>query len=204
MIVPGRTRHKPGVKEASLPRREATLAGPAAATRTDIDDLLANHLGFVWRVLRRLGLSPPDADDSAQQVFMIAATKIHRFAPHQARAFLYGTAVRVASNARRKAQRRRELFDQSADSRLMADPGPEALTEIGRARRLLDELLGRLPDELRRVLVLAEIEQFEVGEIAILERIPVGTAASRLRRARASFRDLLSQSEDRNPFARQP
>jgi RNA polymerase sigma-70 factor (ECF subfamily) len=202
VIVPEATRHKPGVKEAS--RSDATLAGPTTATHADADDLLANHLGFVWRVLRRLGLSPPDADDSAQQVFMIAATKIDRFAPEKARAFLYGTAVRVASNARRKDRRRRELLDRSADSRLMADPGPEALTELGRARLLLDELLGRLPDELRRVLVLAEIEQCEVAEIAMLERIPAGTAASRLRRARASFRDLLSESEDRNPFARQP
>ena len=65
---------------------------------------------------------------------------------------------------------------------------------------MLDELLERLPDELRRVLVLAEIEQLEVPEIAALEQIPVGPAASRLRRAREVFREHLSRAQARNPF----
>jgi RNA polymerase sigma-70 factor, ECF subfamily len=191
------------VKEASLPGSDVALGGSATATDSDdVDDLLGKHLGFVWRVLRRSGLSPPDADDAAQQVFMIAIAKLHRIAPEQVRAFLYGTAVRVASNARRKNRRRREVLEASVDTNMTGRLGPEEQTELGRAHALLDELLGRLPDELRRVLVLAEIEQFEVGEIAMLERIPVGTAASRLRRARARFRELLSSSAERNPFAR--
>jgi RNA polymerase sigma-70 factor (ECF subfamily) len=69
-----------------------------------------------------------------------------------------------------------------------------------RAWALLDELLAELPEELARVLALAEIEQVEVPEIAALEKIPVGTAASRLRRARALFRELLAGVQHRNPF----
>jgi RNA polymerase sigma-70 factor (ECF subfamily) len=66
---------------------------------------------------------------------------------------------------------------------------------------LLDELLGELPAELRRVLVLAEIEQLTAKQIGELEGVPPGTAASRLRRARAAFYALLEREQARNPFA---
>ena len=49
--------------------------------------------------------------------------------------------------------------------------------------------------------LLAEMEQLEVPEIAVLEGIPVGTAASRLRAARQQFRVLLEAERDRNPFS---
>lgn len=67
----------------------------------------------------------------------------------------------------------------------------------------VDELLAQLPDDLRRVLILAEIEQFEVAEIASLEKIAVGTATSRLRRARRLFRQALAGARTRNPFGGQ-
>lgn len=161
------------------------------------------HFDFIWRLLRRLGLRPADADDAAQQVFMIATQKLHAIAPGSERSFLYGAAVRVAANARRAAQRR---LEQGADAlEQHAAPGlhPEQRQALDEAWTLLDELLERLPDELRRVLVLAEIEQLEVAEIAALEGIPVGTAASRLRRAREEFRDHLKRAGSRNPFAKE-
>jgi RNA polymerase sigma-70 factor (ECF subfamily) len=70
-------------------------------------------------------------------------------------------------------------------------PLPDALLEQARAVSRLDRLLARLPLPLKRVLVLAEMEQASAAEIAALEQIPLGTAASRLRRARAAFRELL-------------
>jgi RNA polymerase sigma-70 factor (ECF subfamily) len=64
----------------------------------------------------------------------------------------------------------------------------------------LDELLAKLPEKLRRALVLAEVEGLEVTEVASLEGIPVGTAASRLRRARERFRAELAKQPSLNPF----
>jgi Sigma-70, region 4 len=52
---------------------------------------------------------------------------------------------------------------------------------------LLDDVLAQLPLELRAVLVLFELEGLELKQIAALEDIPVGTASSRLRRAREDF-----------------
>ncbi|MET0413846.1 MAG: sigma factor-like helix-turn-helix DNA-binding protein, partial [Polyangiaceae bacterium] len=53
--------------------------------------------------------------------------------------------------------------------------------------------------ELRRVLVLSEIEQLTAKQIGELEGLPAGTVASRLRRARGTFDDLLARSQRRRP-----
>jgi RNA polymerase sigma-70 factor (ECF subfamily) len=170
-----------------------------------VRSLVALQYGFVWRVLRGFGLSRADADDAAQQVFMIAARKLEHIVPGRERSFLYGAALRVANNARRTLRRRRELPGESGPER--AEPfsaGPERQVELVQARALLAEILAELPDHLRRVLVLAEIEQLEISEIAALERLAVGTAASRLRVARERFHVLLEAAADRNPFSSAP
>jgi RNA polymerase sigma-70 factor (ECF subfamily) len=180
---------------------QAPDADPSAESR--VAALVGAHFDFIWRLLRRQGLSPPDADDAAQQVFMIATQRLDSIAPGSERSFLYGTGLRVAANARRASGRRREDLVDELDSRASVEGAPEERAELARAWALLDELLGGLPAELARVLSLAEIEQLEVPEIAALEGIPVGTAASRLRRARAAFREALRRVEHRNPFAKE-
>jgi RNA polymerase sigma-70 factor (ECF subfamily) len=169
-----------------------------------IESLVADHYGFVWRVLRGFGLSPTDAEDATQQVFMIAARKLSSIDANRARSFVYGAALRVANNARRSLRRRREVQDDETSQEVEpASRGPEALTELGQARSLLAEILDQLSETHRRMLVLAEIEQLEVPEIARLEGVPVGTAASRLRVARQQFRVLLEAARARNPFSDQ-
>ncbi len=196
-----RRRHYLGVGHSSLSLEipeEADAAAPDDLRRRAAA-LVADHFEFIWRLLRRFGLGPADADDAAQQVFMTAAQKLPRIAPGSERTFLYGTARFVAANARRR-NRRREADAPVPESYPVTSEGPEARAELGQAWALLDELLRQLPDELGRVLVLAEVEQIEVKEIAELEGIPVGTAASRLRRARERFQALLGGLGTRHPF----
>jgi RNA polymerase sigma-70 factor (ECF subfamily) len=162
--------------------------------------LVEQHLEFVWRLLRRFGLSPEDADDVAQQVFMLAARKLDQQLPGKERTFLYGVARRLAANARRDRRRRREVSEDLGELASAAGAAPDELVECQRAARLLDALLERLPPELSRVLVLAELEEQTVPAIAELEGIPAGTAASRLRRARAMFGELLARASASNPF----
>jgi RNA polymerase sigma-70 factor (ECF subfamily) len=108
----------------------------------------------------------------------------------------------VGSNFRWSARfRLRNVLTHPAEP-LDESLGPEDWVELRKAWTLLDELLERLPDELRRVLVLADIEEVAVAEIAALEGIPAGTAASRLRRAREEFQQLLARTEHRNPFSK--
>jgi len=171
-----------------------------AADKARLSQAVERHFDFIWRLLRRLGLRPADADDAAQQVFMIATQKLHAIAPGSERSFLYGTAVRVAANARRAAGRRSDEPSDTVEQHASLELHPDQRRTLDEAWTLLDDLLERLPDELRRVLVLAEIEQLEVAEIAALEMVPVGTAASRLRRARETFREHLKRASARNPF----
>ena len=168
---------------------------------SDFDQLVHDHLDFVWRLLRRFGLSPADADDAAQQVFLVAARKLDQVPTGTERTFLYGTARRMAANARRSRHRRNEVGAEPLEELWSDGAAPDELVELGRAAALLDELLDGLPEKLRRVLVLAELEDATVPAIAELEGLPMGTAASRLRRARAAFARVLSRAVGRNPFA---
>jgi len=173
------------------------------ADRARLTALVSDHFDFVWRLLRRQGLDPSDADDAAQHVFMTATRKLDGIRPGHERNFLYGTALRVAAN-RRRAARRSSVEVQLEEAPAVSNRTPHDDAELSRAWSLLDELLGQMPGELARVLALVEIEQLEVKDAARLERIPVGTAASRLRRARARFQELLSAAAARNPFQGEP
>ena len=66
-------------------------------------------------------------------------------------------------------------------------PSPEEQMAERQAREILDDVLNQMPMDLRTVFVLHELEGLEVRQIAEIEEIPVGTASSRLRRAREMF-----------------
>ncbi len=165
-----------------------------------ITRLVRTHGEFIWRVLRRFGLSPEGAEDASQNVFMILARKLDQLPHDTERVFLYGTALRVASNARRGVRRRRESGDAELEALPSGARDPERVTGEREEVAELDALLAELPSELCRVLVLSEIEGLTGAQIAELESIPTGTVASRLRRARELMFALAEQSavlEDR-------
>ncbi len=163
--------------------------------------LVRDSYGFVWRLLRRLGLGEGDADDAAQQVFLAAAVRLADVAPERERSFLYGVALNVGSRARRSRGRRREDPLEAAGEREASEPNAEQLLERRQARQLLDALLDEMPEDLRVVFVLFELEELSTPQIADLCAIPVGTAASRLRRARQDFEERVARVEARRRFA---
>jgi RNA polymerase sigma-70 factor, ECF subfamily len=148
------------------------------------------HFQFIWRCLRRFGVQPDHAvDDAAQRVFEIAAQKRDRIVPGSERAFLFKTALLVAAEERRAQRRlRREQTDEEAVLNAPAvalEPEQEAESREWRTR--LDRVLSALSPELRTVFVLFEFERLSSPEIAKLLGLPLGTVASRLRRARSEF-----------------
>jgi RNA polymerase sigma-70 factor (ECF subfamily) len=163
--------------------------------------LVRQHYGFVWRLLRRLGLGEGDADDAAQQVFLSVAGRLHDVQPTREVSFLYGVALNVASRARRSRGRRREEPLEAAGEREAREPNAEQLLERRQQRELLDALLDEMPEDLRLVFVLFELEELSTPQIAELCAIPVGTAASRLRRAREDFEGRVARVEARRRFA---
>ena len=167
---------------------------PAVGRRERVAAMLQQHFKLVWRTVRRLGVSEAACDDAAQHVFIVAADRLEQIPPGKERAFLLGTACRVAANARRTQARRPEVND---DERLTREkhpsPDPEQLLQMKQMRELLDELLARLSDDLRTVFVLFELERLSSADIAEMLGIPIGTVASRLRRARAAFEAQVEQ-----------
>jgi RNA polymerase sigma-70 factor, ECF subfamily len=185
---------------AELLRPPGLRAGPLDARERDdrLAALLGEHFRMVWRALRRLGVSPAGVDDAAQEVFIIASNKLQQIEAGQERRFLYGVALRVAANARRARAARPESADpELIDGARALAPSPEALLDRKRARELLDAVLDTLPDELRTAFVLIELEGCTGPELAELLDVPLGTAASRLRRAREAFRQAVTELRTR-------
>jgi RNA polymerase sigma-70 factor, ECF subfamily len=151
-----------------------------AAVRRDYD--------FLWRSLRRLGVDGGAVEDAAQQVLVVFSRRIADISPGSERAFLFGTATRVAADYRKKQKRSPEVLDSEA---LASYPSVHAsvdrLIDEGRARELLDLILDEMSPELRTVFVLFELEGLTMAAIAETTELAPGTVASRLRRAREVF-----------------
>jgi RNA polymerase sigma-70 factor (ECF subfamily) len=163
---------------------------PPVSRDRRIKALVEAHYDFIWRSLRRRGLPPEAADDAAQQVFMVASRRLDDLVQGAERSFLYRTAVRVGSDARRGHLRQAARSSpEDVTQAIDPTPNPEELTDRKRARALLDKLLETLDEDLREVFVLFELDGMGVPEIASLLGIPQGTCASRLRRAREAFKD---------------
>lgn len=159
---------------------------PAAVT-LELKSLFERNYASVWRLLRRFGVPAPALDDAAQEVFWVAARRLSDIRSGSETAFLYGVALRIASNHLRRERNAAAPLELDLSSLADTGPSPEEAVAERQRRAMLDAVLARLPLELRTVFVLFELEGLEVRQIAELEGIPVGTASSRLRRAREEF-----------------
>lgn len=173
--------------------------GVRAADAARVTQMLRAHYDDVWRVLRRLGVSDGAIEDGAQQVFIVASQKLDRIEEGKERAFLLGTAVRIAANHRRTAVVRYERATEDVDVGPSGGPAVDELVDEKRLRAILDDVLASLPEDLRTVFVLFELEEQGVSEIAAMLGIPRGTAASRLRRAREAFEASARRLRARHP-----
>jgi RNA polymerase sigma-70 factor (ECF subfamily) len=171
-----------------LAERSSRLLSETARMR----NVFAQNYAGIWRFLRRMGVAADRADDAAQNVFLVALEAFPRIAQGSERAFLFSTAIRVAYALNRKSAR--EVLSEALDAGQSSMPAPDQLTDQKRAREILDAIVDRLSVDVRTVFVLAEFEQFKVPEIADLLGIPLGTAASRLRRGRDQFRTEASRA----------
>jgi RNA polymerase sigma-70 factor (ECF subfamily) len=169
---------------------------PAAPS---FEELYGEYFSFVWRALWRLGVPSASLADATQDVFVVIHRRLADLHGRQvARSWVYGIVVRVAQDYRR-ALRRRDVSsaaepDRLADSRLL---DAHAQLELGEAVATLNLLLETLSDEQREVLVLSQLEQLSVPEIAELLGANVNTVYTRLRAARLDFERALARHRAR-------
>jgi RNA polymerase sigma-70 factor (ECF subfamily) len=157
---------------------------------------VTRHLSLVWRILRRAGLSPSDADDASQDVFWVLSRRHSDVPERSERAFLVSTALRVASD-RRRSKWSRSAWVQLDDEMTAGASAPDEQADARRNLERLDRAIGTLDDAEREVLLLMDVEEFSKSEAAQALGIPEGTAASRLRRARAALQAALDMETNR-------
>ena len=150
--------------------------------------LIRKQSGFVWRLLRCIGLTEPEAEPALRDVFVAARDRIGDIRPGSERSFLFGTALHVAARVRKHREEPGAIGDHA--------PALEDLDEARQAREILGALLEQMPLELRVVFVLSEIEQLAVTEIAVVVGIPPTTVETRLREAQDDFATHLESGSD--------
>jgi RNA polymerase sigma-70 factor (ECF subfamily) len=172
------------VGDAPTPRSTPLPVEGEAKAR--LEHMFKAHHELIWRTLRRLGLPPDQAADTTQQAYLIAAERLSAIREGSERAFLFSTAIGLARTSFRRAKR----SQLESDMDLHADLGRhnEQFTDRVSVLELMDRIFVNTDETLVTVFVLFELEGLSAPEIAELVGIPVGTVASRLRRARATFR----------------
>ena len=167
----------------------------------DFDAVYSEHFAFVWRNLRRLGVPESSLRDAAQEVFLVVHRRLGDFEGRAPlRSWIYSIVTRVARQDRR-TRSRKELRDVE-DPDTVADrgeSGPERNAERGEALRVVLELIAELDEDKRTAVILADLEDMTVPEIAEAVGANVNTVYSRLRAGRSELRAALERRRTREP-----
>ena len=174
-----------------------TLANPLpssaplkTAPKSGVRDVFERHADFVWRVLARAGVRDADLADATQEVFMVVAKQLGGFDERaKITTWLYGIAIRVGANHRRKVLRKREDFagDDLDSVRDDDDKNPEQVAVRAETRAQLARALEAITPDQRIVFEMFELEEMTCPAIAETLGIPLGTTYTRLRAARVAF-----------------
>ena len=189
----------------------AVAADPVDPDQSDADvirHVLAGHTAMfellmrrynerAYRAARSIVRDEYEAEDVMQQAYVNAFTHLGQFS---------GTArfstwlTRIVINealARVRRQGRHETFDeQSTVTALIAhgpDEDPERQAFIGELRGLLEWAIDRLPDGMREVFVLREVQGLSTSEVAAAVGVSEDVVKARLSRGRAALRRLLME-----------
>lgn len=158
--------------------------------RPTLTAIYEEHYEYVWRTLLRLGVR--DAEDAAQNVFLVVHRKLSTLDPSRpVRPWLFGIAFNVARETRRKASERYErAIDSNGESIGDAHSSDASRLE---AAQLVHAALAEVEESRRAVFVLYELDQEPMKEVAEALGIPLNTAYSSLRRARQEFCDAVER-----------
>jgi RNA polymerase sigma-70 factor (ECF subfamily) len=157
------------------------------------------ELDYIFRTLRRLGVAAAEREDLAHETFLVLRRKWGEYdSSRPLRPYLFGIIFRVAGAHQRRRVREVPLLALAAEGRDAMQP--ELAFQAKQARALVLAALDRIPLPRRAVLVMHDIDEVPMREVAASLSIPLFTAYSRLRKARkelaAAHRRL--QPEDRS------
>ncbi len=166
---------------------EATLVKRSARGDERAFAVLVNrYKGMMFSMAYRLLRDSGRAEDAAQDSFIKAYAALPGFkGESKFSSWLY----RICYNTCISELRRRRP-EGDLDESLVAD-GPGADPRRQGLQALIQEEVGRLPDEYRAALTLYHFNGFSYEEIARLQHKPMGTVKANIHRARAALKTRL-------------
>lgn len=172
------------------PRARAGATDPEApAERGRWIAAFDSEFDHVYRSLRRHGVTAADAEDLAQDVFLVMWRRRAQFDPGRSlRAWLGGIAFRVAYEHRRR--KGREVPSGFVDAPDPAIHAEEHLASTS-ARVLVRACLAAMNPKYRALIVMHELDGVSMQTIAAELGVPLATAYTRLRTARLSFAKMV-------------
>jgi RNA polymerase sigma-70 factor, ECF subfamily len=177
---------------------------PAVSTSTSalFSRLFDEEYDFIYHSLRRLGVPSRDLEDTAHDTFVKVYENLERYDPSRPpRPWLFAFAFRLASDYRRLARHRVAPGVAPEDLAERAASAEERVADR-EAGRIAEAVLLTIPIDLRAVFILYEIDEMPMKTIATTLEIPVNTAYSRLRLARAAFAEAIARMKSREGGAR--
>ena len=171
--------------------------------RAEFAHIVEQYSPMIYRLGLKMLNNPQDAEDILQETFIKAYKHIHNF---DGRSSISTWLYRIATNEALMSLRKKHLDTVSFDMPTNYETEPqeplqivdwgclpedEYLTAEGRLR--LDEAAGRLPESLRIVFVLRDIEGLTTRETAEVLEISEMAVKTRLSRARLRLREDLSK-----------
>lgn len=178
------------ISHASL--HDVELSGLAAAgDRRAFGELVRRHGSAVRGLLRRMGASPAEADDAAQDAFITAFERITEFRGEGAFA---GWVKKIAARQYlRRLQRARRLKALTAEASEVFDPVPSGDAD---GRMDLDEGMKALSAPERLCVTLCFGAGLSHAETAEATNLPLGTVKSHVKRGLEKLRARLAPGDD--------
>lgn len=159
------------------------------------------HLDRLYRLAWRLTGRKAEAEDLFQELLIKAYGRLDDLAKiDEPGSWLARVMYNLFIDERRRyARRRLHTVEEGsmAGEGLAGMPGsedPVRDNERWQKIKALDAALSRLSEEHRLVVLLHDTEGYKLEEIHRVTGIPVGTVKSRLHRARARLREILTES----------
>jgi RNA polymerase sigma-70 factor (ECF subfamily) len=190
-----------GVQE-EVERASTPGEAPDAPIEPDFRLIFETECSYVWNTLKRLGIPDRDAEDAAQDVFIVVHRHLREYDPTRPlRPWLFGICYRVAIAHRRRARNQRERIDDVHD---VADESRRADDQLEdkQAQDLVRRALDALDLDRRAMIVMHEYDGAAIPQIAETLGIPLNTAYSRLRLAREQFVAAVRRLQASTPQAK--
>ena len=179
---------------------EAALITAAQGGEIDAYNALVLHFQTsAFNVAYRIMGDPDSAADATQEAFISAYRALDRFRGGSFKAWLMRIVTNACYDELRRRKRRPQATLEALHVEQEADTGkyaskpedPEWRAEQMDLQAALLGCLQELPDEMRTISILRDVEGYSYDEIAEVMAVKVGTVKSRLSRSRASLRECL-------------